>query len=369
MKKRNIIFIIVILLILVGLLIVWLFRSKGLKNDDNVDAPTKVLSIEKDLDSQSLVFYEFIGVDGVPSDNSEGNLLSTYNCSSKNCWWQSLVGSDYVVAIKDYVTNTDNGIDESMVVVFWDVYSGKEIAKVQDIVTMYVLNEADVNPDVKYLVLLDKTDKAYIYDENGNYVREMSNKFVVRVYEGGFIAQDSYFAENNVIVTIKNNKYGIEKISNDRVLFEHTFDDVRLYDISVKYTSADGNMTGYNAHLYSSKYFKAKNGNKWSLYNFNNGSKVIDDVYNNIYLIDENIIAVHKDGYISFIDYTGKSVCDEKIKVENYVGMMPKNPEGIQFTVQNNMVNIVIYEGTDPFDTTYLNYEYNLENNTLKKLK
>lgn len=114
----------------------------------------------------------------------------------------------------------------------------------------------------------------------------------------------------------------------DKVLINHDYDEIMLYDV-VSYSSLD---------LYAGKYFKARIGNKWSLYSLDTGNKDIDKVFDKIYLLDENTIAVYDGEYISFIDYKGNNVSDDKIKVSNLFESMPKLPEGISLTFKDLVV-------------------------------
>lgn len=144
----------------------------------------------------------------------------------------------------------------------------------------------------------------------------------------------------------------------DKVLINHDYDEIMLYDV-VSYSSLD---------LYAGKYFKARIGNKWSLYSLDTGNKDIDKVFDKIYLLDKNTIAVYDGEYISFIDYKGNNVSDDKIKVSNLFESMPKLPEGISLTFKDLVVEISISEGTDYNNRIFSRYSYNLDTKVLEKI-
>lgn len=108
--------------------------------------------------------------------------------------------------------------------------------------------------------------------------------------------------------------------------------------------------------------------NKWYLFNLD-GTRVIEQGYDKIYLLDESNMAVYDNGYISFVDYTGNLVCDDKIKVSSLFGSMPKNPEGIKFDIFDNIVDIRYEEGTDWDNSKSYHYTYNLDTKILTKVE
>jgi len=307
--------------------------------------------------------------------------ISKYTCTSEDCGYcnsytvcsgLSILGHN-LIALYDYnageKATSSNGSFNPSKIVLWNVIKGKEVARYNDIVSAYKLSLSHVSSstNAKYLVLENKNNQVAIVDLNGNYIKKYSDKkYVISSYEGKWIDESSYLVENDIIVTIKNNKQGIESITKDKIMINHKYDEIVLYDSFV--TRTDAAMSDNIPELYADKYFKARLGDKWSLYNIKTGNKVINKDYDRIYLLDEKTIAVYNNGYLSFVDYKGNNVSDDKIEISNFFETMPKNPEGIRFIIGDSIVKISISEGTDISNYTSSSYEYNLKTKKLTKL-
>lgn len=352
--------VIIILLIVVGVIF-----DDTKDNDDDVINNVAIFPIK---DGKTIKFYEKIDGSTSVYDYENKDAISVYECVNEECGYCDAYTVCSGAQINDFgkITLFDYNVDEVSIsrdggfnpckLILFDVLNGKKISEYSDIVSSYSLESGD---STKYVVLVNKNNLTAIIDLNGNYIKDYSNKdYVISSYEGQWISSSSYLVSSDMIVTISNNKYGIEKITEDKLLIEHKYDEIMLTDI-VNYESAD---------LYASRYFKARTGNKWSLYSFDTGNKVIDNDFDRIYLLDENTIIIYNDGYILFVDYEGNNVSDEKIKVSNLFEVMPKIPEGISFTVDGEIVKISISEGTNYDELVFSSYEYNLNTKKLEKI-
>lgn len=369
MDKKKKIGLIVLLGIIIIMLLLFVgieYKQKGENKDIDV---VNSISIYPVKDSKMIKFYE--KVEGYINiyDYKNEEVISTYECQNEECG----VCDAYTVCsgatlndlgkitIFDYNENEvsssfDGKFNPSKLILF-DAINGKKISEYNDIISSYSLKSN--SGSTKYIILVNKDNQTAIVDLNDNYLKNYSNKkYVISSYEGQWVSSSSYLTENDMIVTIDNDKYGIERITEDKVLINHDYDEIMLCDI-VNYQNSD---------LYASKYFKARNGNKWSLYSLDKGTRVIENDFNKIYLLSENVIVVYNDGYITFIDYDGNNIINDKIEVSNLFESMPNLPEGISFTYNDNTVEILISDGTNYDNRVISRYEYNLDTNNLSKL-
>lgn len=383
MNKKKIMWVIsggimVILLIFVGIFFKLENAIENMDKDikDNVDDTNEVnnnVDIFPVKDGRMIKFYKTVeGFYNVYAYENE-EVLSTYECVNEECGYcntytvcsgSQLKNTLGKITLFDYnineVSSSQDGSFNPCKLILFDALNGKKISEYDDIVSSYSLDsDYGINASTKYIILVNKNNLTSIVDLSGNYIKNYSNKeYVISSYEGKFISKSSYLVSSDMIVTINNNKYGIEKISEDKLLIDYKFDEIMLSDI-VNYESVD---------LYSSKYFKARIGDKWSLYSFDTGNKVIDNDFDRIYLLDDNTIVIYNDGYISFIDYEGNKIIDDKIKVSNLFANLPSIPEGIKFTIESEVVKISINEGTNYDDYVSSSYEYNLSTKKLEKI-
>jgi len=344
-------------------------------NNDNNSEQNENIDVFPIKTGKTIKFYKRVNGYFHVDDYKNEKEISKYTCTSEECGYCnsytvcsniSVLGNN-LIALYDYDEGekaySSNGSYNPSKIILWDVSKGKEVARYNNIISAYRLD--DNNGNAKYIILENKNNEINIYDLNGNHIKEVSDEqFVLKSYEGRWIDYASYLVENDMIVTIKNNKQGIKNITKGKTLINHNYDEVVLYDSFVV------SRTDYYSlpELYAGKYFKARIGNKWSLYDIKTGEKVINNDYDKIYLLDEKTIAVYNDGYLSFVDYKGNNVSDDKIKILNLFGTMPKNPEGIRFEIGNSTVKISIADGTDNNNYTYYSYEYNLSTKKLTKL-
>ena len=197
------------------------------------------------------------------------------------------------------------------------------------------------------------TSKYYII----KYIRNYSGTQFI--YRTGYNGHDKFNVQKDIIVTIKNGKYRLEKISKDETIISHKYDNIALTDAITVYSSEGAQRNFfYTDTIYNDKYFKGKIGDKWYLHSLSTGEKVIDKGYDRLYLINENTIAVYENGHISFIDYKGNYISDDKIEVYISSQRFYNSPEGIRFVVKDNIVSIYVdIEGTSQNHE----YEYNLQ--------
>ena len=117
----------------------------------------------------------------------------------------------------------------------------------------------------KYFIVKDiKTEKYGIIDKDGKIIRELkSDGFGIKV--APCLNTGTYSLEYDLITEKKDKKYGIIKITQDEIVVEHQFDDIRLYN---------------------NKYFKAKIDGLWYLYDLNTSTQIIDKGYQELFIVN-----------------------------------------------------------------------------------
>lgn len=318
-------------------------KDNELTDEDNNEQNDGVFSYEYDADTNQLIFYK--GDTIIKElDYNELHLEKTFGMEKSGKYILYGKWSSYDDASK-------NCYDK---VVFYDLNNDtyKEFKNIRYVLT--ITDDSTSEYSLKYIGLANVEDEYAIIDLDGNYIKEFSNKeFVTKSYEGAYL--DEYSYSDNLMVTIVDGKYGLEKISNDDIIVEHKFEDLIINDNDV-----------YNNYkLYSNKYIKVKEDGKWYLYDLNNKKKVTSSGYDKLYLLDENVILVYEDKYFYFKDYNNNLLTNDRIYVENIFPFWPKMPEGIKIVNNNGIYTIIINDGTSYDDYKYYSYEFNLDTKEL----
>ena len=183
--------------------------------------------------------------------------------------------------------------------------------------------------------------KFAISDFNGNTVKEYDSDGYGTVLFCD-INSETYSLKYNLITIKKNNKYGITRITKDELLTDYQFDDIRLYN---------------------DKYYKAKVGDKWYLYDLSNNEKVIFEGYKQIFMPADDILFVQDGDYLYVRNYNNENLTEEKIKV--YIEYNEKACCGaasgmyiFQDSKNNNIIHIIIDTDSDVGKADYVAYEY-----------
>lgn len=315
-----------------------------------------------DKAEEELVFYKYNELEDSYKE------ISIYNCEYEECGIFSNYGLNHINYVDGRLLIFDGKEDfeDNKVyyknIIFYDFEKGTK-RKVQNI--LHVSSGwYDKNSIPDAFAFENINGEMAIIDANGNYIKEFSaKKFSLNCYEGCWF--DDYSLENDVIVTIKDGKYGIEKISSDNVVVEHKFEKIQLTD-----------LTSYDETRYSNnKYFKAKENGKYYLYSYGTSEKIIDYGYDNFYIVDEKIIVAYDNKKIYIKDYNGNNLTNDVINIEyGILPTMPKNPEGIIIEKNNNIITISVTDGVKEdkkgginMIKEYKTYEFNIDTNKLIK--
>ena len=317
------------------------FKNIKYKNENNeyyqVDDSIKELHIneernykyENSKNNDEIVFYKF--------DKNKGyEEINKYKCKNEKCY-------EYASQCTGFV-DQDNGkllILDGNNAILYDFNNG--------IIGTYFHN---IDMIENYFIIQDEQTKKYgIVDLDGKVVKESKsdgygNKVSV------CLNKDTYSIKNDLIIEKKNNKFGIVKISKDELVIEHQFDDIRLYN---------------------DKYFKAKIGDKWYLYNIKTKEKVIEEGYKELFLTNDSVLVAQIDNYLYIKDYQGNNIIEDKIKVlveyneDACCGAM----SGVSVTLNKDIIMITVDEKLNSEDyeyTTHL-YEYDIKDKKLTKNK
>jgi len=291
--------------------------------------------IDQPDDSSVIKFYKF--------DSTEGyKQINEYKCTSEEC-------HPYVGQCVGYV-DLDKGrtfLMDGEQIILYDFEKG--------IIGKYGMDVYSLNLsskyESKYYVVRDlKTKKYGIIEPSGKVIKKFDadSYGTIQVCD---ISQKTYSVENDIITEKKGNKYGIVKITSNEIIVKHQFDDIRLEN---------------------TKYFKGKIGDKWYLYDLNTKEKAINDGYQELFVVNDNIIIAQIDKKLYIKDYQGKNIIEDTIKVyEPYdENACCGAVSGVYIFEENNIVKIYIDELIDAKEYTYKQhkYEYNIANKKLTKI-
>lgn len=192
-----------------------------------------------------------------------------------------------------------------------------------------------------YIYVKDKDSDSYgIIDKNGNIIHDfnLNNACLGQMPSSMCL---SYSIEGDLFVDKKDDKYGIVRISSNDVVIDYNYELIKIIN---------------------SKYFKVKDGDKWYLYSFDTKNKHINDSFNDIQVLTDDILIVEKDGYWKFIDYDNNSIIKDEIKIDSkykYISINKTNDQNIVYV--GMCTDELCHEEANEY------YEYNLKSNTLTK--
>jgi len=337
-------------------------------NDNTINLKIKILTnykYEKDEKNNELVFYKF-------NDNVGYEEVSRYKCEYDECEFPTINASgtktyyDYekgkALIYDGHVFEEENSYYKKIII--YDFNNGilKSYNNIKKALNITEYKEEKLI--YKYLILVNNNDEMSLIDIEGRVLKDFSNnKFTLSCYEGCLLA--NYSLDDDMIVTIKDSKYGIEKFYSNEIIIEHIYDEIALGDMI--------NVTGYyeeTKSAYDNKYFRAKINNKWYLYSFETKEKVTDG-YDALYLIDADILLVKIDNNLYLKNLKGDNITEETINLEyGLLPFYPKVPEGISVSRKKDVITITIVDGNyeNYLNHKYKTYEFNVKTNELKKL-
>ena len=383
-KRIKILIIVLVGIMMIGLLVGGILLYLNKSNNENTNNDNNTNNTGNVVDNGNITNKDNNGntkVNDKVSYKKEGNILkfydesielNQYQCEKSDCG----TGGTY----DGYIAKIDNNIiviydggldDDNRKIIFFDVNKG--ILK-----TYTGYSKARSLADSKYIHLMSRDNKKeLIVDYMGNVVKEGKN-YKISCYEGCYLALDSYNIEKDYIITVKDNKYGIEKISSDEVLLDNLYEDVSWSDWGAFFASnkTDNENNGKKCYL-EKNYVKVKENNKWYLYDLNNKKKVINTGYEELILIDDNTILVYDNKEIYFINYEGNKVDDNVIKTNGISPAFakPTFKEKFNMYLKDNILDFQICDGEVEIwsDCNSKNlikeYKYDLKNKKVELVK
>ena len=208
-------------------------------------------------------------VESIITFYSEGIELKNYQCEKSDCGPGGGTYDGYTEEIDNNIVIIYDGTidDENRKIVFFDVNNG-----VLKTYTGY--SKASSLYNSKYIHLMSSDNKKQlIVDYMGNVIKEGKN-YKISCYEGCYIKKDSYNIEKDYIITVKDDKYGIEKISSDEVLLDNLYDDISWSDWAVFFDNDKTDNDGEKYYI-EKNYVKIKENNKGYLSNLNDKDVVV----------------------------------------------------------------------------------------------
>lgn len=387
MNKKNIIltFIFIILVLGVGVFCYFKLGKINDNNDNKDNNDNQVVDNQNKFDGIRLedatykVTYE--KKDNIIYFYKDGIEVNKYVCERSVC---DTTGETYGGSVQlnnTYVNKiviydgslADSTSTEDKKIVFFDIDKG--------ILNTYVNYYTVYNISDSYIYMGKigyKTD-ALIVNYSGDIIKNSKDKnFVLNCYEGCFLNTNSFDIDNDYIVTIKSDKYGIEKITNDEVILDNIYEDIVFndYDKFMSYSYDADEKVDNNGKTYYEKfkYIKLKLNNKWYLYDLVNKKNVINNSYDEIILISDKVIMIYDNNEIFFVNYNGEKIDDNVIKTNklNPAFAKPKFEELFSIRVKDNILDFRICDGEikeryECYNNNLVkNYRYDINNKKLE---
>lgn len=379
-RKGKIIAIIVSIIVIALVALVVLIKTGVIKfnfNNNSNNNESNSENIDTNSNNNEIVYddenyYNFGSKDLYPvmDQDEEINfykgtkLVSSYKCTGKKCdiipfrieYEKGIIDNIVIIQVCD---NDDcDRIDASRSSAFYKSNGNEGSGKVilYNMASGNVIATYDKVFDIKYasetLRLMTYSDGSYQFISADNEINTKFNKdeLVLSCYEGCSLYYKSFIEDEeiNVIVSKKDNKYGIKNLKTGEVIIDYIYDDITFASDS-----------GY----YDKNYFVGRIGEQSNLYKISNGDAVTKNGYEQIHFLYLNILLVLKDNEISVIDMNENRIVDDTIKIHKLNKWMPKNPDGIIIHVGNPETgaveeNNVYVSVSDIVDKKYIDYTY-----------
>ncbi len=279
------------------------------------------------------------------------NIISKYMCEG-TC---SVLDDDYFAPGMTDGTNPTNVMinkkaffkDNDHIILF-DVEEGKVIGTYGN--KAFWLNGKNSlysSLNGRYIEIIDQDNKYYgIIDCDGNQIHEFNIDAGSKVNNMPMY-QSYYSIEGDYIVSSKDGKYGITRITSNNVVIDYQYDDIRIID---------------------DQHFKVLENGKWYIYYFVSRNKAIDTGFDFIFGVFEDVVIVSNDSKIYIKDFQGNDVIatpientaselKEQLEVDNLVDA------GVYFEKDSYKLKICVTKN-NKLDKTYL---YNIATKTLEK--
>ena len=236
----------------------------------------------------------------------------------------------------------ENNQNVAGTVVIYNIMTG-ESKRIENVKSR---NQADAN--FVYVTLSNGDNYVVSYD--GTVNRKIEEP-ALYCWEGCGISDDFINYSDNLIVTIKNEKYGIEQLSTGNVIIDHSYDKIELSN------------NGFEHSYYRRDIFVGEKDGKQNFYRLKDNTPVLKNNYEKVILISKDKFVSYKDKKISIKNMNEEDLI-EPISVETLDQTGPQNPNGIYIAkTENKDVIEIVIPNTNPRER----YSFNLVTNEFKK--
>lgn len=273
-------------------------------------------------------------------------------CDSDTCNSISLYAG---IWFDKYNSNTDQNEGSGKIILYNMAHDNvkRTYDKVKQSTSVY-----DGGELIAYLITYSDGGYQFVTVDDKINFKYDKDELVLSCYEGCFLDNTYFSYEDNIIVSKKNDKYGIKNLQTGEVLMDYKYDEIKL--------TKEGTY-------YNKDYFIGKLGEESNLYKVSDGTAVTKNGYEQIYFLDKDTLFVLKDKEFSFIDINENKVIDDTIRIDKLCKWMPKIPNGVNVSKwsldsgKESEENVVYIRVSD---TKQVNdYSYNLLTKKLVLLK
>ena len=317
--------------------------KKEKKEEKKKEEKKKEPKEEKKEPSETILYFYYDGSAIKMTKNYDDiadktNIISKYMCEA-NC--NEIATENFNPGI---MINKKVFIDDNSKMVLFDIEEGKVVGEYG--LAAFWLHDEDskYTSDGGRYIMIKALDSDYygIIDKNGGIIHEFN---IGTQKRGGLnnkypMYTTYYSVEGDYIVNYKDDKFGITKITSNDVVVDYKYDDIKLM--------------GRN-------YYKVSENNKWYLYSFATKTKVLNDGYDYIIGVYDNIVIVDNDKKIYIKDFSGNNLIDSPIDdtskdIKDIAEVCCGNNPGVTSSLEKNVITISVYkEGSN--DATYYNYD------------
>lgn len=334
--------------------------TKTKKSDLKEYIPNK--EDEKNYKKTSLTFYK--------NDRELSSFECNGECNVILFDVQIPENSDYYVKINDYINEeriTYLGYDNSNVII---EYCPNEICSIISEDWFSPTNNEDKNVGIALLYnietgkydifeniqnIMTSKNKVFLINDNNDkdeftlllpngFSRKLSSEPYCYIWEGcNYFGNYGRFSED-VLVTLLDDKVGIEDLKTGKIIIKHQYKDIYSYD---KYT------------------YIAKKEDLYNVYDSKSSAKLFNNDYKIISKIDNSAYIVLNDHKFQVINEKEEVISKNDFEVKEIGDMEPKLINGYDIFEENEKYHIII---APPTGSTTLQYYYNHNERKFEKI-
>ncbi|MBR3523077.1 MAG: hypothetical protein IKN87_00105 [Bacilli bacterium] len=283
----------------------------------------------------------------------EKSIVSKYECPKNNIC-NLVQNENFMTKIMDnnkaFIIEYEGKPVKAVKIVLFDIVNNKVVGTYGTKANWLYKNDSKISDDGEYVLIQKLNSDAFIIiDKDGKVIKDNFYPTGANVTGvGGYVlSKNKYSIENDYIVSLKDNKEGITRITSDDIVIDYKYDNICFID---------------------NTYFKTLENDKWFLFSFDTKGKVLSDGFDYIFGIYNNVLVVYNDRKIYIKDLTGNDLIDTPIDgLDN-----PNIHESIYGPVARLDGNTIIIKVVNwNTETTSLDevttYKYNIATKTLEK--